>query len=116
MGAEQEIFNHPGEKKQSNGLWKKQQGMVQSAEFDPKKDLGELTKIKITTNNKYTGLGSGVYYVPVNRAIFDKDSFEAFTKPKSGNRKMTKCSAQFCEEEMDKKLGFALAKAMKSFE
>jgi len=72
--------------------------------------------IKINTNNKYTGLGSGVYYVPVNRAIFDKDSFEAFAKPKSGNRKMTKCSAQFCEEEMDKKLGFALTKAMKSFE
>jgi len=40
--AEQEIFNHPGEKKQSNGLWKKQQGMVQSVEFDPKKDLGEV--------------------------------------------------------------------------
>merc|ERR1719486_581110 len=107
--------------------------MVQTGELDPKKDLGELTSVKITTttkidqawtpafvkintNNKYTGLGSGVYYVPVNRAIYDKDSFEAFTKPKSGNRKMTKCSAQFCEEEMDKKLGFALTKAMKSFE
>merc|ERR1719482_65331 len=119
--AEAEIFSHPGEEKQSNGLYKRMQGMVQTGELDPKKDLGELTSVKITTttgldqswtpafvkintNNKYTGLGSGVYYVPVGRAIFDKDDFEAKTAPGDGEMKMTKCEAQFCEEEMDKKL------------
>merc|ERR1711912_182901 len=60
--------------------------------------------VKINTNNKYTGLGSGVYYVPIGRAIYDKDDFEAKTAPGDGERKMTKCEAQFCEEEMDKKL------------
>merc|ERR1711964_525821 len=119
--AAAELFTHPGEEKQSNGLYKRGQGMVQTGELDPKKDLGELTSIKITTttkmdqswtpafvkintNNKYTGLGSGVYYVPVNRAIYDKDDFEAKTAPGDGESKMTKCEAQFCEEEMDKKL------------
>jgi hypothetical protein len=119
--AEAEIFSHPGEAKQSNGLYKRGQGMVQTGELDPKKDLGELTSVKITTttkmdqswtpafvkintNNKYTGLGSGVYYVPVGRAIYDKDDFEAKTTPGDGESKMTKCEAQFCEEEMDKKL------------
>jgi len=119
--AEAELFSHPGEEKQSNGLYKRGQGMVQTGELDPKKDLGELTSVKITTttkidqawtpafvkintNNKYTGLGSGVYYVPVNRAIYDKDDFEAKTAPGDGERRMTKCEAQFCEEEMDKKL------------
>merc|ERR1711903_418364 len=101
--AEAEIFSHPGEAKQPNGLYKRGQGMVQTGEMDPKKDLGELTSIKITTT-KYTGLGSGVYYVPVGRAIYDKDDFEAKTAPGDGERKMTKCEAQFCEEEMDKKL------------
>merc|ERR1712146_761221 len=102
--AEAEVFSHPGEAKQPNGLYKRGQGMVQTAEMDPKKDLGELTSIKINTNNKYTGLGSGVYYVPIGRAIYDKDDFEAKTAPGDGERKMTKCEAQFCEEEMDKKL------------
>merc|ERR1711912_194140 len=103
--AEAEIFSHPGEAKQPNGLYKRGQGMVQTAEMDPKKDQSWTPAfVKINTNNKYTGLGSGVYYVPIGRAIYDKDDFEAKTAPGDGERKMTKCEAQFCEEEMDKKL------------
>merc|ERR1712093_390809 len=120
--VEDEIFKHPGEvKNTASGVWNKANGLVQTAEVDPKKDLGQLTAVKITTtagsdtswtpsfikintNNKYTGLGSGVYYVEVNRAIDKDNAFEAKVKPGEGEDKMTKCEAQFCEREMDKKL------------
>merc|ERR1712093_746334 len=110
-----ELFKHPGEvKNKDTGLYDKAQGLVQTGEVDPKKDLGQLTAVKITTtagsdtswtpafikintNNKYTGLGSGVYYININRAI-DK------INPRDGEDRMTKCVAQFCEEKMDKKL------------
>jgi len=123
--VEDELFKHPGEvKNKDTGLYDKAQGLVQNGEVDPKKDLGQLKSVKITTtattdkswtpsyvkintNNKYTGLGSGVYYVPINRAIDKDNAYEAKVSPGDGENKMDKCTAQFCEEEMDKKLGLA---------
>lgn len=120
--VEDEVFKHPGEVKDvASGVWSKAQGLVQTAEVDPKKDLGQITAVKITTtassdtswtpqfvkintNNKYTGLVSVIYYVEVNRAIDKDNAFEAKVKPGDGEVKMSKCEAQFCEREMDKKL------------
>merc|ERR1711907_166104 len=111
-------------KNEATSVWTPQNGLVQTAVVDPKKDLGQITSVKITgtassdtswtpsfvkinTNNQYTGLGSGVYYVDVNRAIDKDNAFEAKTSPGDGEVKMSKCEAQFCEKEMDKKLELA---------
>merc|ERR1712054_88361 len=120
--VEDEVFKHPGEtKNEATSVWTPQNGLVQTAVVDPKKDLGQITAVKITgtattdtswtpsfvkinTNNQYTGLGSGVYYAEVNRAIDKDNAFEAKLKPGDGEDKMTKCEAQFCEKSMDSKL------------
>jgi len=124
--VEEEVFKHPGEVKDAaSGVWSPtSNGLVQTAEVDPKKDLGQLTAVKITTtagsatswtpsfvkintNNKYTGLGSGIYYAEVNRAIDKDNTYEAKVKPGDGEVSMTKCEAQFCERQMDQKLELA---------
>merc|ERR1711881_107321 len=118
--VEDEVFKHPGETKNGE-TWSPQNGLVQHGVVDPKKDLGQISSVKITgtggsstswtpafvkinTNNQYTGLGSGVYYVPVNRAIDKDNGFEAKVAPGDGEVKMEKCQAQYCEKMMDAKM------------
>merc|ERR1711959_459422 len=89
--VEDEAFKAPGEIKVGEQM-KPQNGLVHTAVVDPKKDLGQITAVKITG----TG-GSDTSWTP----SFVKDNaFEAKVEPGDGEVRMTKCNAQFCEKEM----------------
>merc|ERR1712057_60141 len=67
--------------------------------------------IKINANNFKTGLGAGVYYIdPANMEVRGTKALVATLPDKDGNvgegkKLLKKCLAQFCEEEMDDKMG-----------
>jgi hypothetical protein len=67
--------------------------------------------IKINANNFKTGLGAGVYYIdPANMEVRGTKTLVATLPDKDGNvgegkKLLKKCLAQFCEEEMDDKMG-----------
>jgi hypothetical protein len=68
--------------------------------------------IKINANDMKTGLGAGVYYINPNQAEIRGDNQQLKAQipnqdgsAVSGKIPLTRCNAQFCEEEMDTKLG-----------
>jgi len=114
-------------------------GLVQHAQIETTKDIGELQSakfievvpagqdrdgwqpqfIKINTNDMKTGLGSGIYYIdPADKEFggkANKGGRLASVPNADGTQppdtvKMTRCKAQFCEEEMDERLGLAVRK------
>jgi len=109
-------------------------GMIQHAQIESSEKIGEIKSvkigektdglkqeeyngwtpsfIKINANNFKTGLGAGVYYInPAGKEIRGNNNLLSATIPDSngkiasGKVELKKCLAQFCEEEMDDKLG-----------
>jgi len=113
-------------------------GLIQHAQIESSEKVGEIKTVtvseviaglketeydgwqpsfvKINANNAKTGLGAGVYYIdPAQKEVRGPDALVA-TLPDaagavpSGKVALKKCLAQFCEEEMDQRMGLAAMK------
>merc|ERR1711998_225440 len=111
-------------------------GLIQHAQITSTKKIGEIKQvtiaekvgeapdgwmpsfIKINANDPKTGLGAGVYYIdPQNKEILgDSNPLTAAVKKADGTLpekavELKRCLAQFCEEEMDQRMGLELVKS-----
>jgi hypothetical protein len=127
------VLNGPG------ATWEGVPGIIQHAQIESSEKVGEIKKItlmeqtaglketeydgwqpsfiKVNANDAKTGLGAGVYYIdPAKKEIrgvvpFVAELPAADGSVPSGKVALTKCKAQFCEEEMDQRMGIEAVKA-----